>query len=349
MSAAPVKRITGLAVGFDGWSEPAEHRRPGRETIADALAWLDSIGAKPFFLWVHLFDAHGPFDENLPPPEYRTRYHADDALRSWLATRRFPARISNVNTEETDTTNVVDVYDGAVRSLDDQLGPLLDRLGTPELRASTLLVVTADHGQGLGQHGFLAHGIVWAEQLNVPLLIRLPTRLGGAERVATAAAGAVDAPISTIDVVPTALARLPGLVDASYLRQLQGVDVLADAFTPRAVFGMAPQVRGLLSTTTTRWRLIRGKDGTAQLFDLEHDPFELEDVAAKFPEIAARLERALLAEVARQRRRETIHEQGAEEGGAPDPKHLEELERLGYTGDGDDGGPPAKKKGGGPR
>src|SRR5262249_54243358 len=189
VSAAPVKRITGLAVGFDGWSEPAEHRRPGHETVADALAWLDANGGRPFFLWVHLFDAHGPFDEGYPPPEYRARYHADAELKEWLAVRRFPARISGVNTDETDTTHVVDVYDGAVRYLDDQLAPLLDRLSTPEMRARTLLVVTADHGQGLGQHDFLAHGIVWAEQLNVPLLIRLPTRLGVPANLAAPAAG----------------------------------------------------------------------------------------------------------------------------------------------------------------
>jgi arylsulfatase len=352
VSAAPVKRITGLSVGFDGWSEPSEHRRPGHETIADALAWLDANGTRPFFLWVHLFDAHGPFDADYPPAEYRARYRPDDALKRWLAERRFPARISGVNTEETDTADVVDVYDGAVRYLDDQLAPLLARLGTPELREKTLLVVTADHGQGLGQHDFLAHGIVWSEQLNVPLLIRLPARLAKSARLADAAAGAVDAPLSTIDVVPTALARLPGLVDAAYLHQMQGSDVLADSFTPRAVFGMAPLARGLLAFTTSRWRLIHGKEGAPQLFDLEHDPFELEDVAAKNPEIAARLDRALLAEVERQKRREAIHERGAQAGGPPDPKHLEELEKLGYTsGDGADDGaaPPPKKKDGGPR
>jgi len=350
VSAAPVKRITGLAAGFDGWSEPAEHRRPGHETIADALAWLDATRARPFFLWVHLFDAHGPFDADYPPAEYRTRYQAGEALKQWLAERRFPARISGVNTDETDTTNVVDLYDGAVRYLDDQLAPLLERLGTPEMRASTLLVVTADHGQGLGQHDFLAHGIVWSEQLAVPLLMRLPTRLEGVKQLAAAAAGAIDAPLSTIDVVPTALARLPGLVDDSFFHQLRGVDVLAEAFTPRGVFGMAPLTRGLLAYTTTHWRLIRGKEGAPQLYDLERDPYELEDVAARHPEIAARLDRALLAEVERQKRREAIHAQGAEEGGAPDPKHLEELEKLGYTsGEGAETSPPAPKKDGGAR
>jgi arylsulfatase A-like enzyme len=322
-----VKAVTGLAQGFAVWSEPEQHRRAGNETVAAALAWLDGLGDAPFFLFVHLFDAHGPFDADHPPPEYRDRFRRDDALERWLAERRFPRQVSGVHVDDANPVDVVNTYDGAVRLLDDRLAPLLERLGRPELAARAIVAVTADHGQGLGQHDFVGHGVVWREQLDVPLLLCAPGLPPGVNESLAA----------TIDVVPTLLGLAPALADDAFRRQCQGSDLLVAGVEPRPHFGMAPARRGLLSYATTRWRLHVRPDGAPLLFDLEADPFELEDVAAREPEIVERMHKALAAEVARQRRREEIHAAGSASGAtAPDPKHLEELEKLGYATDGDE-------------
>jgi len=330
VSAAPLKAITGVARGFATWSEPEGARRAGGETLAEAGAWLDARPAgTPWFLWVHLFDAHGPYARGeQPPAPYDALYGEDETLRAHLAALGFPTEVRGRQVGDTTPAEAVNLYDGSLRWLDDQLAPFLERLAARADWARTALVVVGDHGQGLGQHDYLAHGVVWEEQLAVPLFLRLP---GVAPR-------RVDALLSTVDVLPTVLAALPGLASEGFREQLRGTDALAGGPRP-AVFGMSPPKRGLAALREERWKLVRDAQGAVELYDLAADPHELANVAGAHPEQVARLSAALAELESSLRERGARHaalRADGERGGEVDPKHLRELGELGYGGEGDE-------------
>jgi arylsulfatase A-like enzyme/cytochrome c-type biogenesis protein CcmH/NrfG len=156
ISAFVLDASFGLDHGFDvydddlsGAPEVALYRykeRKADQTTDQAMAWLESAGAKPFFLWVHYFDPHLPHE---PPPQYTAECHGNP-------------------------------YDGEIAFVDAQFGRLLSALDTRGLTDRTLIVVVGDHGESLGQHDEFTHGLLTYESTQrVPLLMACGTRLGG--------------------------------------------------------------------------------------------------------------------------------------------------------------------------
>ena len=333
VSAAPLKRVTGVSVGFDEWSEPDGARRAGTETNAAAFAWLERVKGGPFFLWIHYYEPHGPYVAGEHPPASHAKlFTADEALARHLAERRFPEKVAGVKVGEVAPRDVVDLYDGCIRLLDDRLADLfaeLDRLG---VAGTTTVALTGDHGQRLGQHSDLAHGLVWREQLAVPFLIK-------AQGLAPAR---VDALVSTLDVLATAAAHTRGFDAKGFLAQARGRDVLAAGFESRPLFAMVPVFKRRspgLALTTEKWRLVRDDKGD-HLYSLEADPFELEDVAAERPEVARALARELDAQWKEQRaRRKQLRGETSGVDAAADAKRRAELEALGYVDDDDEPAP----------
>ncbi len=320
VSSTPVKRFTGLDAGFDTWSEPASTRRPGKVVVGEALRFLERRQERDCFLWVHLFDAHGPFQpEQFGPPEHLDYYSREPALEEWLAQRRFPADPAGRSNKAQPTVETVNQYAGALRFLDAQLAPLLARLAKPDLAATTLVAIVADHGQGLGQHGFRGHGIVWNEQLHVPFFLKVPGRPGHA----------VASICSTLDVVPTLLGCAPELALPAFREQLQGVDLLAPDFVQRPAFACAPEQYEIDAVITERFKLIRKPGNQCDLFDLAGDPFELKNVASQHADVVAELSLAIddYKHAAAQRARR--HRSSA--AVTPlDPALASELDELGY-------------------
>jgi choline-sulfatase len=116
--------------------------RRGMEVVAHAVKWLNQRPRGPFFLWVHLYDAHDPYD---PPAPYSTRYAAS-------------------------------LYDGEIAYADACVGKLIAALRQAGVYDSALIAVMADHGEALGEHGEETHGIfLYDETVHVPLLFKLPT------------------------------------------------------------------------------------------------------------------------------------------------------------------------------
>jgi arylsulfatase A-like enzyme/Flp pilus assembly protein TadD len=238
----------GLKAGFEVYDDEIERdpkagvvleaERPGREVVDRALAWLARDDARPFFLWVHLYDAHAPYT---PPP-------------AWSA--RHPGR----------------PYDGEVSAVDEQVGRILEALRRRGLDGRTAVAVAADHGESLGEHGELTHGLLLYEPtLHVPLLLRAPWGLK---------ARVVEAPVSLVDLAPT-LAGLLGhpfpAADSLDGRDLSrnllaggepaGGEVYAETRYP-AVFGWTPPV-------ALRRRDLKYISGSRpELYDLRRDPRE---------------------------------------------------------------------------
>jgi len=329
VSAAPLKRGSGIETGFEAFGQPGteEVLRRGDHTVDEALTWLaEEPQDEPFLLWVHLFDAHWPFA--VPAPA-EGPYRTDAELERWIAARRIaPASVrEGVGEEVSRATH--NAYDAALRFQDAQLGRLLDALETRSDWDRTAVVIVGDHGEGLSQHGHAAHGRSWNEQIRVPLVVRLP---GEAPR-------RVDDMVSLVDLLPTLIPRLgaPGL--EPLLAQASGRDALAGG--SRALVAQdtgrvhdRPGYRYAL--TTPRWKYFRIEDdGTLsgeELYDRASDPFELEDVAARHPQVVAQLRELLALRLDRQRERGA-----ALRGGDPppvravDPELREQLRALGYV------------------
>ncbi len=166
--------------------------RVGERTVDDALDWMTQAEG-PWFLWVHLFDAHGPYD---PPPPFDTLYYSGDPRDP---SHTSMAQVSNVAAYLapslegiTDVDWVIAQYDGEISYQDKQLGRLLEGAGT-----DALVVVTGDHGESLGDNGvWFNHGddlTVAATQ--VPFALRWPEKVPAGVRVAD--------PVELTDLLPT--------------------------------------------------------------------------------------------------------------------------------------------------
>src|ERR1017187_2412090 len=128
--------------------------RRGGEIIGRTLEWLTKHHDEPFFIWVHLYDPHDPYD---PPQPYKTRYASAP-------------------------------YDGEIAYVDAAVGQFLTWLRFRGLYDGALIAVMADHGEALGQHGETAHGIfLYDETIRVPLLFKLPHGRSAGTRVAARA------------------------------------------------------------------------------------------------------------------------------------------------------------------
>jgi choline-sulfatase len=166
VSAFVLARKTGLADSFDFYDDaipqPAsaeavsQYQRPGRETERRALGWLDGVQKKPgvvkapFFLFLHLYEPHSPYE---PPEPFKTRYAAQP-------------------------------YDGEIAAADAIVGDFVGELKRRGLYDRTIVVLLSDHGEGLGQHGEKEHGIfLYREALHVPLLVKLPASARAGETV----------------------------------------------------------------------------------------------------------------------------------------------------------------------
>jgi len=323
VSATPLKRYSGIDAGFEHFDEPEGLQRRAGETNERVKEWLSGQNDEPFFLWVHYFDPHTPYDA---PEPFGSRFQEEPEQDRYLAARGFRNTWAEVNNR----------YDGEVSYVDHELARLVNEVkARPKVWERTVLVVVGDHGEGLGQHGQPQHGSVWAEQLHVPLLIRIP----GVARAR------IDRLMSMADVVPTLMGfiEMPG--EEGLLRQASGVDRLAsDEETPfilsqesSAPWKLGSGVSGPRYVLTgEEWKLIYDADGArprkrSGLFRISEDPYELEDVRDDHPDVAASLEEQLLARVDRQKRRRSELLAGRPAEGNVDPEILKQLRSLGYV------------------
>ncbi len=167
---------------LDRWpnepSIPPSHRKDKNAAMINRqfLDWLTRIGVsrRPFFAFLNYMDAHEPY---LPsgPENWRfgipPRSHRDwDLLARWID-------LADPTLSEAELALGADAYDNCIRYLDEQLGQLFDELESRGVLGNTLVVITADHGEGLGEHGLFEHGVsLYAQEVHVPLLILLPGR-----------------------------------------------------------------------------------------------------------------------------------------------------------------------------
>ena len=291
--ASPVlDRQSGLARGFDVYSDrfaAGVDRRPGDAVVAEAAEWLK--GKTRFFAWVHLFDPHAPY---LPPGRYADEYQGRP-------------------------------YDGTVAWSDELVGRLIEALRASGALDSTLVVVTSDHGESLGEHGEDVHGyFVYEATLRVPLVIRGPGVKSGTR---------IEGLVRTIDVQPTVLGMLglpaPRGSGRSIVAALRAGTRVADepsfaeSLTPLLHYGWSD----LRAVNDGRWKYILAPK--PELYDLQNDPNELRNLVDMEPGRAGALRRSIEDRL----RAEQASPRGPESSGMS-REALERLGALGYVGPG---------------
>jgi arylsulfatase A-like enzyme len=257
------------------------HHRPAEYVVEQARAWLDGAAAvhAPFFLFVHLMDPHEPYV-----------LHPADGSGYGRRSMRAPAPAM--------VGEITRAYDGEIAHVDAQVGMLVDELRRRGLYDGTLIVLTADHGEELVDHGGWWHGTtLYDEQIAVPLIVKPPH--GGTGRVA-------DALVTSLDVAPTILAAA-GLTPPPAMRGLT-LPMRGGAVPARdSVFAeeTTPDGTVLRAVRTRAWKLVTASPVNArglpalELFAIADDPEETRNLAAEHPrereEMRAALGRTVLA------------------------------------------------------
>lgn len=255
--------------------------------------WLEDHERERFFLWVHYFDPHQPYD---PPPPY-------------------------------DSVFAGDLYDGEIAFLDENFGRLLEMLEARDLMENTIIIVVGDHGESLGEHSEPTHAhFIYDSTIRVPLLIAVPGgRFQPGARVATQ--------VRTVDIAPTVLDLLglppgPEMQGASLAPLLEdptldwSTSALVESYYNKFHYGWAP-LRGI---RTDGFKLIEAP--TPELYDLAHDPSELINLAPSNPDRVIEL-RAQLQGMVRELESADL---GRSAAAQIDDETRQKLEALGYLG-----------------
>jgi len=286
-----MSRAMGFARGFERFDD----RNHGlAESLPEALAWIDEVadGPAPFYLFLHCFDVHLPYD---PPPPYDARFGPPyrgpmdgPATLSLLRGVRGlfgEGRDGPVELSDADRERAGALYDGEIAKTDALLAGLLERLDASDLAGDTLVVVLSDHGEEFWDHGSVLHShTLYQELLRVPLLIRVPVWSDSGRRIAQR--------VSMLDVLPTLL-ELLGVPAPAGLRGRSLVPLLreAEALPAEGLLSEGyPFGRNQQSLVAGRFKLIRSlPTGRVELYDLEADPAERNDLARERPALVRRM------------------------------------------------------------
>ena len=293
----------GFDRGFDTFDAGFRLRRPGEDryqtierrgdgVVTRALGWLQQQ-REPFFLWVHLYDPHDPYD---PPADLKSRFATAP-------------------------------YDGEIASVDRQVARLL---AAPGVANEALVVVAADHGEALGDHGEATHGVfLYDETLHVPLVVRFPGHRAAVARVA--------ARVALADVAPTVLEAVglpvPADMQGQSLTSLTAAPakaldhpVYAESTYPRRAFGWSP----LMAWRADRFLYVRAPQ--RELYDLAADPGATRNVAGTRARVADGMEAELGQFLNRAGGSGASDRAGGSTPPRVDPAVAERLAALGYIG-----------------
>ena len=299
--------LYGLTAGFDSYTSwPKAHSPDELESnVAGIEQWIKEHRDSQFFAFLHTYEVHGPFRDRQP---YFSQFHGDapwpggtvyteslapNPERQWYGDKRF--RHMDPSGKKTgielDAQTFVDLYDAGVAYTDDILGEFLDRLEAEGVLENTVVLVTSDHGEALGEHDLHGHSYLYDDNLLVPVLVTGPGVKGRPDRVSEQ--------VRLTDVVPTIL----DLLHISDSPETDGVSLVpflrgGSADVPqRAISYSGKTNRGLSFRDSSGLKFIYNDTafdpvfGTTEMYDLTSDAGELDDVSTESSQLLNELTR----------------------------------------------------------
>ncbi|HJR71375.1 MAG TPA: sulfatase [Gammaproteobacteria bacterium] len=288
-SPTPVSRNGGFFQGFDSFTvvQPDRQLQDTTLLVPQALEWLDANKDKKFFMFFHTFEVHDPF---CPPDEFDRFRGSDETVTlgcvDIVAISKHNRGEESLSTE--DLVRVAGLYDADLLHADHNLGTFFDRLEAEGLFENTIVVVTADHGEELGERDVVGHGYSLSNELvHVPLIIKAPNLSPGTESNNA----------STIDIAPTIL-ELVGIARPAYfkgrtltelgggriiyqetsapldlIRELDRIIASAQAGQNEVRQSIVPALKESIIQSNWKYTVDNATD-TRELYDLRADPGE---------------------------------------------------------------------------
>jgi arylsulfatase A-like enzyme len=294
-----LSRELGIAQGFERYDDaldgPGEKLTGKRaEAVADrAIAYVESFGDAPYFLFVNFFDPHAPYR---PPPPYDRGLAAEDSasqaellreLLRQLDAHAAPVPPDRLGTRERQVLDALRAgYDAEIHYMDHHLGRLLDAVARSARAAETLIVITGDHGESFGEHYFISHGAhLYEDNVRVPLVVRpagaaSPSRVREPvqnHRLFASILEAVGLPLPA-GVALRGLAAPGGAIVTEVGRSDANVRLFGAVFD-----------RDLRAIYAPPWKLIEASPGLPELFDIARDSEELVDLATRSADVGGPL------------------------------------------------------------
>ncbi len=259
VGASVLKKRFGFDQGFAHYDDDmgVNPERRAKEVVDRAIAWLGPQSGKPYFLWVHVFDPHFPYD---PPTPFREAYRGR-------------------------------AYDGEVAYTDREIGRLFDAIARKSPPDKTIVAVLSDHGEAFSEHGEYAHGVfLYDTTLRIAFLMRGPGIPEGVR--VRQQARSIDLLPTLLDLMggkPPREAQGASLVPAFTGKEARTTYSYAETLFPKLNMGWA-ELRGI---RTSRWKYIRAPK--PELYDLASDPSETKNVIDAHPAAVKELESRLRA------------------------------------------------------
>ena len=321
----------GFNQGFDIYDDS---RRGGIKLILPkVIKWLGENKADPFFLFIHCYDIHHPYD---PPAPYDSMFH-DFTYTGDLfpnSETMLAAQWKGLKVNDEDLRHFIALYDGCIRYTDDKIGEFLSHLKDSGLDDQTLVIITSDHGEEFKEHGRLGHGqLYYRPNLHVPLILRIPNFLKKGIRI--------NELVQSIDLLPTILeiAGLPAHPNVQG-RSLLPLMKRNKTFVNRSLWkilrpfqkdapvslAMEPR-KDIYSIITEDYQLLHSlKSNSVKLFNLANDPLGKSNIAKDHNVIVERL----MSELEEFHSATPLHKASII---SLDEQTREQLEALGYIDD----------------
>ena len=307
-SQDPVHYYRGFETYVSDISNPRDWNDLGERVRGDwynkrLIPWIEDHSQERFFAFVHYWDVHQPYTQ---PEPYRKLFQHKEGDLTDLEVREAPAGYSyvpgwgkvgelyegyGVVPEQRSPGTIpsreasIDLYDGSVAYVDHCIGEVVEALKEKGVFEDTLIVVTSDHGELLGQHGIYTHVNLYDANIHIPLIISRPAKMTSGRRVKGFG--------SQVDIIPTILdlvgaAGTPKVDGVSLRPLMEGERVREEVFSEDG--------GGIRGIRAGDWKLIQYfQDGVVELYDVVSDPMEVIDLAGqqkdKVEELKRRLER----------------------------------------------------------
>lgn len=250
----------GFHRGFNYFDDNFYALRTADEMQELAVSLLKKIDKnKKFFLWMHFREPHSPYT---PPDKYKELFFEPfagqdgDKICTIYGQRRL---LSSKEIHE-----LIIAYDANIRFVDDNLRSLFEYLGRENLIKKSIIIITADHGESLGEHNIFDHNELYYGILHIPLIIKIPYTKSGI----------ITYPVSVLDIFPTILDLL-NYKDSALKLDLKGKSIFLKRDKNEIQFSEYPSRYSIIENN---WRLFLNKDGNYELYNIKTDPQELNNL-----------------------------------------------------------------------